>query len=745
EPERVVQILGRAAQNPRGNLSHADYLDLRQQMDSLSGLATCSRHILRLERETESTDLRHGVVSRNFFTVLGIQPYFGRFFSDADATDLKNTRSAVLSYRAWKQYFGGDPNLVGQSITFRDSTCLVLGIAPPRFDGIVRMFPAQVWTPMEKHEISTNREHRYLAVFGRIKRGVSIEQAQTEADMVFRRLGLKDASSREPLHALVQSLATEQKQERAILSILFMGVVGTIMFLACVNVSNLLLAQAEIRAKEMAIRAALGSSRWRLMRQLMVESLLLASITWAVSILLVYWLICAWPALLPADIANMIAPLARFDWRVLGFAAAVSLVSVFLFGLAPAWHASKPNLLPVIAGKGSSGQKRYRGIQLMIIGQAGIALALVILATVLTRSLRMQFEAQVGFEKKELLLVNLWTDNEKQGRQFHRELKERVQALPGVKQVCYSRNVPFVPWRGGKRKIFLMGGTSTSDRIGRSISYNTVDPSYFQLTGIPLLRGRTFLDHDNKTNTPVMVVNQTMAQRFWPDLDPVGQWIRLRKPDGQAIQIIGVVRDSVLGNVKEESTPYFFLPYAQHYHPSNMLVAECQVRAASLIGPMRKLLVSLGEKPAPSDVNTIAGYIRIRLAGEAFLSKITSLFGVLGLLLASAGLYGVLAYMVSQQTHNIGVRMALGAQRRAVLCLFLRRGLSLVAIGSLIGLPIAVALGFLLEGTLYGVSPMDPLSIAIALIVMVMVALLACYIPARRAAKIDPMEALRYE
>jgi putative ABC transport system permease protein len=263
--------------------------------------------------------------------------------------------------------------------------------------------------------------------------------------------------------------------------------------------------------------------------------------------------------------------------------------------------------------------------------------------------------------------------------------------------------------------------------------------------GIPLLRGRTFLERDDKSSIPVMVVNETFAQRFWPDEDPVGQWIRLRKPDGQAVQIIGVVCDSVLCSVKEKPAPYLFLPYAQHYHWENTLVVESHRNAASLIGPMREILISFGEKPLQSDINTMAGYIRARLAGEEFLSKMTGLFGLLGLGLASVGLYGVLAYMVNQQTHDIGVRMALGAQHREVLTLFLRRGMSLVVIGAAVGIPIAVALGFLLRGVLYGVSPMDPISIAIALAFMLTVAFLACYSPARRAANIDPMEALRYE
>lgn len=749
DPERVVRIFGNMEGDSSGDLSYVDYLDLREQMDSLSGLATCARHGFILDRKDESIRLRHDSVSRSLFTVLGIKPHLGKFFSDADSMDLKNTQSAVLSYRAWQQYFNGDPNLVGQSIILSSRSLMVLAIAPPDFDSIERTNPAHVWTPVENHKINMERDDRYLSVIGRLKPGANIKQAQAEANAVFNRMKLRDASTHEPLQAEVLSEATFQRQQNGPLGIILMSIVGVILLLACANVASLLLARAEIRTREMAVRTAMGSSRWRLIRQLMAESLVLALITLAISILMVHWLVRAWPGLLPADSAKHVAQLSRLDGRVLGFTAVVSLMSIFLFGLIPALHASKPDLLPAIKGEtglGTSGKKRYRGLKLMVSGQTGIALVLVILATLLTRSLLAQFGTELGFEKKELLLVNISTGHEKHARQFHQQLKERVQALPGVKQVCLSRIVPFSPWGTGfQRKVFISNKTSASPQAGWSICCNIVDPGYFKLMGVPLLRGRTFLERDNKASVPVMVINETMAQKFWPDEDPVGQWIRFREPDGQAIQIIGVVRDTVLYSFREESSPYLFLPFAQQYHWENTLIVECHVKATSLVDSVRAELVALGEKPLQTDINTMTGYIRSRLSGEAFLSKMTGVFGLLGLALAAVGLYGVLAYMVNQHTHEIGIRMALGAQRYAVLIQFLMRGMSLVVFGAAIGVPIALCLGLLLRSALFGVSPMDPVSFILSLGVLLLVALLACYIPARRAAKIDPMEALRYE
>jgi putative ABC transport system permease protein len=540
-----------------------------------------------------------------------------------------------------------------------------------------------------------------------------------------------------------------QRQQRGILGVLLLGAVGTILLLACANVSSLLLARAEVRAREMAVRAALGANRWRLIRQLLAECLILASITTVISLLLAYWIIRAWPALLLPNMGRQIALLTRLDGRVFIFTAAISLLSILLFGLAPALHATGPDLLTAIKGEavwGKPGRKRYRGLGFLVAGQTSIALVLVIMATLLMRSLLACYNADLGFERKELLLVWLSTGNEEQGRQFHQELKERVQALPGVKQVCLSRVVPFSPsGLGATRKIFLPNTSAASSQDGWSIMFNAVDPGYFELLGIPILRGRTFNEQDNKSSAQVMVINETMAQKFWPNGDPVGQWVRLRKPDGKLVRIVGVVRDTNLYNIKEASKSYLFLPLAQHYWWETTLLVESATSAASLAGPVRSALVSLGRKPTQSDISTMEGYIRTRLTGEEFLANMTVLFGLLGLGLAAVGLYGVLAYMVNQHTHEIGIRMALGAKRNEILCSFLRRGMTLVALGAAFGIPVALPLGYALRGLLYGVKPLDPLSVALSLVVLLIVALLASSIPARRAAKIDPMEALRYE
>ncbi|MHC4071692.1 MAG: ABC transporter permease [Planctomycetota bacterium] len=748
DPDRVVRIFGSTPQYKHDDLSYPDYLDLREQMQSVSGLATSDRRGAVLVRGDEPEDLRADVVSRSFFSVLGIQPHLGRFFSEADEPALQDTPTVVLSYRLWQRRFGGDPNLVGESIVLSGRSPVVLAIAPPGFNGLERLNPAEVWHPVETSGVDYKREKRYLSVVGRIKPGYTVAQAQSEAETIFRRLDLRDSASHAPLRALVRTEAEVQFQRTGTLGLLLLGIVGTVLLLACANVSSLLLARAEVRAREMAVRSALGGSRWRLLRQLLAESLLLALTATAVSLILARWLVSAWPALLPPYVAGTIALVVHFDGRVLTFTAAVSLLTVFLFGLAPAVRASKPDLVLVLKGGLGTGGRgaRHRGLNALVIGQASLALVLMATATLLVRTVLACYTVDLGFERKEILLVELDTGNEEQGRTFHRQLKERALALPGVKRASVARVVPFSPsglW--ASQKVFLPGKPASAQQDGWSVKFNTVDPDYFKLLGIPILRGRDFNARDDKSGAPVMLINESMAKRFWPKEDPVGQLVRLGSPTGEAVRITGVVQDTKIVTIDEPPQPYLFLPLAQHYHYETILLVESAGDAAALAGPLRAELSALGAKPAQSDFSTMKEYIRARLVGQVFLTKLVVTFGLLGLGLAAVGLYGVVAYAVNRRTREIGIRMALGAQRREVLTLVLRRGMTLATLGAGLGLPMALAIGHTVRGFLYGVSPLDPLSITVSLAVVLAVALLACYIPARRAARLDPIRVLRYE
>jgi putative ABC transport system permease protein len=745
---RVIRIFGSTPQFKQGSLSYPDYCDLRGQMQSLSGLATSDRRGAVLIIDDEPEDLRADIVSRNFFSVLGIKPFLGRFFSEADEPALRDTPTVVLSYRLWQRRFGGDPGIVGRTIELSGHPPTVLGIGPPDFGGLERLNPAEVWYPSENYRADYERDERFFSVVGRLKPTASVKQAQAEAETIFRRLDLRDTASHAPLRALVQTEAAVQFERTGTLGLLMLGAVGTVLLLACANVASLLLARAEVRTLEMAMRSSLGGTPWRLVRQLLAESLVLAMTALAVSLLLTRWIIRVWPALLPPSASVPVAQRISWDARVVAFTCGISLLSIFLFGLAPAAHASRASLAPVI--KGDQAWRRtgrgHHGLSALVIGQACVALVLVAMAGLLTRSLLAYHTADVGFQKKEILLVSLSTGNEEQGTRVHRQLKERVLALPGVQRVSVARVVPFSPsGLGASKKVFLTSGRASAAQEGWSVRFNAIDPDYLELLGIPVLRGRGFTERDDKSAPRVILINETMARSFWPDEDPVGCSVRLGSPTGEPVEIVGVVRDTKIVNIDETSRPYLLLPLAQDYHWETILLAQSGVEAASLAGPVRAELRALGIRPSKSDIRTMNDYIRIRLSSEEFLARIAVGLGLLDLGLAALGLYGVLAYTVSRRTREIGIRMALGARRREVLLLVLKRGMVLPVVGAALGVPIALAVSYTLRSLVYGVSPLDPLPVAASLALLMAVALVACYVPARRAARIDPMAALRCE
>lgn len=745
---RVIRIFGSTPRHKQGDLSYPDYLDLRQQMQSVSGLATRERRGTVLATDDESEDLPAEFVSRNFFEVLGIRPYLGRFFSETDDAALKDTRAVVLSHRLWQRRFGANPDLVGKSIELEAYVVTILAIAPPGFAGLERTNPADVWFPVGNDTLGTAREDRSLSLVGRLQPTATVRQAQMEVETIFRRLDLRDGASHAPLAAVVQTEADVQFEQTGALGLLLLGSVGTVLLLACANVASLLLARAEARGLEMAVRAALGGSRWRLVRQLLAESLMLAFIAAAISLLLARWLIDAWPALLPPDWAVPIAQVVHWDGRVVLFTCVVALVSIVLFGLVPALHASRSDLASAMKPGRTwkpPGRGR-RGLDLLVVGQAAVALVLVTMTGLLTRSLLATHTADLGFERKEILLVRLGTGPEEYGRRICRDLKERLSALPGVKRASVAGVVPFSPrgW-GPAQKVFLPNRLASTPQEGWSVRYNAVDPDYFALLRIPILRGRAFDERDDKSGSRVMLINETMAKSFWPNEDPLGQWVRLGSPTGDLVQIVGVVRDTKFVNINEVPVPYLFLPLAQHLHWEATFLAESKAAATTLVGPVRAQLRALGIKPAKSDISTMNNYIRSRVSGAEFLARIAGAVGLLDLILASLGLYGVVAYAVSRRTREIGIRLALGARRREVLLLVLRRGMALPALGIALGVPLALAVAHIIRGMLYGVSPLDPLSVLLSLSLLLAVALLACYVPARRAARIDPMVALRCE
>jgi predicted permease len=382
----------------------------------------------------------------------------------------------------------------------------------------------------------------------------------------------------------------------------------------------------------------------------------------------------------------------------------------------------------------------------LVIGQMSVALTLASVAALLTRSLLAGYTADLGFDRKDILLVRLYASgNPVAGSLFYRQLKERVRALPGVKRVSLGRVVPFSPSGTGASQTIFAPGSDAALQQGRAIRFNAIDPDYFSLLGSRVLRGRGFTERDGPFSPRVMVINETMARSFWPNQDPIGQSVRIGSVAGELAQIIGVVQDAKLDTVGEAPAPYLYVALAQHYSWEAFLLVESVVPPATMAGPVRAELRALGVTPSRTDVSTLKRYIHAELSGQELCAKVSVFLGLLGLGLAAVGLYGVLAYAVNRRTQEIGIRLALGAQRRQVLTLVLKRGLALALLGAGLGVPMALAVSWAVRGFIYGVKPADPVSLAVSLLLLLSIAALATYFPARRATKVDPLEALRYE
>jgi putative ABC transport system permease protein len=747
DPSRVVRIFGSTPQHRRGDFSFLDYLDLRTQMASVSGLAVNERRGTVLEGKDDSVDLRADTVSRNVFSVLGIKPHLGRFFSETDEPELKNLPAVVLSHRLWQRRFGGDTNLVGKPIVLSGQSLTVLGIAPPGFGGLERLNPAEVWYPPEVRPMDTSRNDRSLDVTGRLKPGYTVAQAQSEAETIFRRLDLRDPASHTPLKALVLTEAGYQFEQTGKFGWLLLAIGGVILLLACANVSSLLLARAEVRGREMAVRSALGGSRGRLVRQSMAESLVLALLAGTLSVLLAKWLIAALPSVVPPDPLDAIALLVRMDIRVLVFTGFVALVTVFLFGLVPAAHVTGPDLIPALKSDLAWHGPGRRGIGLrsIVVGQMSLTVALVSMAAVLTRSLWAAYAADLGFEKREILLARPGFPNVGQKPADFQQLKERVAALPGVRRVSIASLVPLSPWgTGASQEVFYRGWRHCD---GRWLS-GWVQRGRSGLPGpirIRVLRGRGFIERDDKSGQRVMLISEAMARKFWPEADPVGRFVRLGSPTNELVEIVGVVRDTKLNGIDETPLPYLYLPLAQYPGWECYLLAEATGKAVSLTGAVRDELVALGLKPSQLDIGTIKGFVRTKVSGAEFLARVAVPLSLLALVLASIGLYGVLGYSVGRRTREIGVRIALGAQRAEVLRMILREGLTLALVGLALGALLTLAVGYLCRSLVYGVSPLDAPSLAASGLLLLVAAGVATFFPARRATRVDPLASLRYE
>ena len=759
DPERVVAVYtSDYSSGLYGSSSYPDYLDFRNQADAFENLAAYDQTLMNATGESEAERLRGAVVTGNYFEVLGVKAQLGRTLQKTDE-EPANEAPVVISDGLWQRRYGANVSAVGQTLRLNGKPYMIVGVTDPSFRGLRLGLPPEFWLPMTKTSDSASggRGDRGLELTGRLKPGVTPAQAQSQLTTIAARLAQAYPETNlgtleRPNEPRPITVVRESRVGPAALvgiwriSLLLLGVVGLVLLIACANVANLLLARAAVRRREIAVRLALGASRLRLIRQLLTESVLLAVLGGALGLILTQWTARMLPGFFPASDVNGLD--LSLDWRVLVFTLGVTILTAVLFGLAPALQATRLNLLPSLKDEEGSHGQRLRRIGLrnaLVVSQLALSLVLLIGAALFVRSLRHAISFDPGFAAQNLLIATTETRganlNKQQGQFFYQQILERVGSLPGVQSVTLTRVVPISG--GGQRRGAHFEGYQPQQNEDTETNTNVIGLNFFDTMGIPIVAGRDFTAGDKEGSPSVVIVNEELARRYYGG-NALGKRLRFGS-DKDASEIVGIARTAKYRNLREQSLPFIYIPLGQEHQAGMTLIVRSTGDPAALIGPVRNEMRGLNKDVPVFSVQTMQERIGDQLAADRMIAVLLSIFGGGALLLAAIGIYGVMGYSVAQRTREIGVRIALGATQRDILKLIVGQGMFLVLIGAGIGLLLALALTRALKSLLFGVSATDPLTFAFVLFVLMSVALLACYLPARRATKIDPLVALRYE
>jgi len=763
EPQRLVMVWSDRPQlqartgTTEFPVSAADFVDLRDQNQSFEQIAAFHSQSFSITGGDDPALLGGVRASASLFALLGVEARHGRVFLPEEDQPGPN-RIVILSDGLWRRRFGSDPKIIGQTVSLNNEPYTVVGVAPPDFQFPRRgdlpagfQFPREVdlYTPLAlTPEQRNNRSRHYLAVIARLKPQTNFEQAQAEVVGIAKRLEQQYPDMNRNKSARLVSLHQQVvgKARSGLLTLL--GAVGFVLLIACANVANLLLARGAARRKEMAIRAALGAGRRRVVRQLLTESLLLAASAGALAMLLAVWGVDLLRTILPGDLPR--ADEISVDFRVFGFTLAVSLLTGILFGLVPALQGSRADLNETLkeGGRGSGGgHDRFRG--LLVVAEVALALVLLIGSGLMLRSFVRLMGVDPGIDPQNVLTMDISLPRGKYEPQrqaaFFRQLLERARALPGVQSAAAVYPLPLSGMEEGTN--FRIEGRPPAAPNSRTAGPRWVSPDYFKALKIQLLKGRVFNEGDGAETPPVLVINEAMARQYWPDEDPIGSRLAFNGRDNQPIwrEIVGVVKDVRHTALDTESRPQIYFPFTQFPSSFMTLVARTDDDPLKLVAAMRGQVQAIDKDRPISNVHTMEELMARSLSQRRFNLLLLAIFAGVALLLAAVGIYGVMSYSVEQRTHEIGVRVALGARTGDVLRLLLGQGMKLVAAGVAIGLAAAFALTRLISNLLFGVRPTDPATFAAIAILLAGVALAACYVPARRATKVDPMVALRCE
>ncbi|HKY29132.1 MAG TPA: ABC transporter permease [Pyrinomonadaceae bacterium] len=759
-PERLL-ALGQTEAEDRSNLSQfsfRNFADLREQTKAFERLAAYYNHSLILTGYGEAARLRATIATADLFPLLGASPALGRTFltEEDNAGGAGQGYPAILSWDCWQQHFGGDAGVVGRTINLSGDAYTVVGVMPAKFSFPVQAQPTEVWiSPARDAEkkgegaIMVSRGYRGWRVVGRLKDSATIEQAQAESDVVASNLAAQFPGPNKDLGIKVMPLLESLVGNLRFTILLLLGTVGVVLVIACVNVANLLLERGVSRQREMNIRLALGASRWRIGRQLVTESLMLALAGGALGSLLAMWGTELIVSLSPEGITRITET--SLDLRVLVFTALVSVLTGVLFGLAPALGVSRVGLAEALkeGGRSGSGVRSGRARNLLVVAEVALALVLLVGAGLLVRTLVRLQNVPLGFDPRNVLTMTVAkspTGGPEQTGEFFRQLTERIRALPGVVNASVTWQLP-LSGASASSSLHIEGQPDKPENIPTGVIHSA-GPGYFRTMGIPLLKGRDFTDHDDMKSAPVIIVNETLAKRFFPGGDALGKRILPgynATGKYQMREIVAVVGDVKHQGLRGDVAPEFYYAQAQMPVNSLTLVVRTAGEPHALVSSVRKEVQAMDANAPVYGVVTAEEYLSRSLASTRFNMTLLAAFAAVALLLTAVGLYGVISFSVSQSTHEIGIRIALGAQTSDVLKLVIGQGMVLTFAGVAAGLAAAYWMTRLMSSLLFGVRATDSVTFAGVSLLLLAVAALACYVPARRASKVDPVVALRYE
>ena len=765
DPQQIVVLTeGKRGQTFPLPLSYVDFLDYRELKSVFSDLAAFGPSPINFNAGGRPERAWTGFVTGNYFSTLGVEAIRGRTFSTDEGWVAGKDPLVVLNYRFWQQRFGGDPRILGQTVQVNQHAFTIIGVLPQSFHGTYYFIDPDFYIPLtmiptvdpNNADILTRRNASDLRVVGRLLPGVTPAMAMAAAEPTNRRLAEQYPDSHKEVFLQVEPELHARPEPglggfMATLSAVFMGLVGLVLLIACANVANLILARANARRKEIATRIALGATRWRMIRQLLTESILLAFMGGLAGLLLARWVAMGLMSIhLPTDIPIRLFDL-QMDWRIFAFSFVAAMLTGLVAGIIPALQTSRTDLAETLkeGGRAGGGAGRHRMRNILVIGQVTVSLLLLACAGFFIRSFQNSARVDMGFRVENTLLVSvdvgLQGYNEQRGQQFYQQLTDRVKTLPGVRAAAISSFIP-MGYDASNISVYLPEHAASDKSSVETVFSDSVQPGFFGAAGVKVIQGREFTVADTATAPSVAIINEAFAKKIWPGQDPIGKTFQKEK-NGPVIQVVGMTSTGKYLFLYESPVSYVYFPLVQNYNTTATIFVYTDGDPLRQVEPVREQIRQLDATLPVFGVTSMDSHVHY---GKPLLPArlgaiLVGAFGILGLALAAVGVYGVVSYSVSQRTQELGLRTALGAQRSDVIKLVLRQGLGLALVGVSIGLVLAFALARAIRAVLYGVTSTDYVTLVFVSALLFAVAFVATYIPALRATQVDPVVALRHE